>query len=64
MPWSKDATSATPKTIYTAPASAWPTVRVIHDPNADYPWSVVYGRLNSEGASDLKADVEAELGLI
>lgn len=63
MPWSKDATSAAPKTIYTAPPEAWPTVQLIHDPNATHPWSVVYGRLNAEGVSDAKADVEAELGL-
>lgn len=63
MAWSKDAVSAAPKTIYTAPAEAWPLVRLIYDPNADYPWSVVYGRLNAEGASDARADVEAVIGL-
>lgn len=63
MPWSKDATSAAPKTIYTAPPEVWPTVRVIHDPNADYPWSVVYGHLDAVEASNTKLAVEAVMGL-
>lgn len=64
MPWTKDTTSAPPRTIYWAPPEVWPTVRVIHDPEADYPWSVVYARLNEEHISgDLKSDVEGVMGL-
>lgn len=61
MVWVKDAASQAPKTVYIAPASASPMARVIHDPNAENPWTVEYAWLSQEGES--KADVEALMGL-
>lgn len=64
MLWTKDETSEAPKTVYLAPAEAWPTVKVVYDPAAEYHWSVVYARLGAGvGENDPQADIEAVMGL-
>lgn len=61
MAWTKDTTSQSPKTVYTAPAGAYPFVQVVYDPNAENKWSVVYAFLQSP--SDTQASIEALIGI-
>jgi len=60
MPWTKDAVSMAPKTVYEAPASAWPMVRMIYDPSAEFKWCAVYANLNGD---DSQAAAELVMGL-
>jgi hypothetical protein len=59
--WVKDAVSRSPKTVYTAPAEVFPMVRVVYDPEAEYPWTVEYAHL--QGPSDTQESIEALIGV-
>jgi hypothetical protein len=59
--WVKDAISQSPKTVYTAPAEAYPLVRVIYDPDADEKWTIVYAHLQSP--SDTRESIEDVIGV-
>ena len=61
MAWIKDSQSLSPKTVYTAPAEAYPMTCVIYDPDAEQKWSVVYAHLQSP--SDTQASIEAVIGV-
>jgi len=59
--WAKDTTSQSPKTVYTAPESAFPMVEVVYDPDAEHKWSVVYAHL--QDANDTRESIEAVIGV-
>ncbi|WP_372733623.1 hypothetical protein [Nocardioides sp.] len=61
MPWTKDTSSRSPKTLYVAPESAHPMKAVVYDPNAENPWCVEYAWLNND--ADTQGTVETLMGL-
>lgn len=61
MAWIKDSTSLYPKTVYTAPASVYPIVKVIYDPNATNRWAIEYAYLDN--ANETQLTIEGVMGL-
>ncbi len=60
-PWTKDAVSRSPKTVYTAPAEALPIVELVYDPDAENPWSIVYAHL--QDPAETRETIEALIGV-
>ncbi len=61
MTWVKDSQSQSPKTVYEAPADAYPMLQLVYDPDVADKWSVVYAYL--QGPSDTQASIEALIGV-
>lgn len=61
MAWLKDTVSLSPKTVYTAPASAYPIIKIIYDPNAENKWTVEYAYLDV--SNNTQSAIETIMGL-